>query len=141
MAILNCCCRDRGCGIDSALAKPTATSGTPVYIGSSEYRKSRALVHCAMRSSRHRRLAWLILLLLPACDGSRDAVARVRDMTVPAGSSASQLSGPVVEGLSVEYSWDVERNVSWNRYVDSIAARIVPPFNLIRRAPDAMSIG
>ena len=86
--------------------------------------------------SRRQCLALSAFLMLAACDNNRDAVRRVQAMTIPAGDSASELSGPVTGPQSVEFAWDVDTRLSWDGYADWLNGRLTPSFRLVQRTPD-----
>ena len=54
-------------------------------------------------------------------------------MTVPPGDSASQMVGPERHAQSVEFTWDVDGRLAWDRYVETTTERMDPLFHVVQR--------
>lgn len=54
-------------------------------------------------------------------------------MTVPPGDSASPMMGPERHPQSVEFSWDVDSRLPWDRYVESVTTTTEPQFHRVQR--------
>lgn len=85
-------------------------------------------------------LALAFAVFIGACsDANLTFARRVRQMTLPADATASDVSDAVNRGQSVAFTWEVDTRLSWNAYVDVLIARLAPPFQVGTRTAETVS--